>query len=217
MCNPFATTCWRRGARSASITTIASRVGAWTTAGRSIMSTSRNAATFGRILALLLLAGWVAPVGSQETRIQLGTPISEDQLSGFDLIAAPDGSGMPPGAGTARQGREVYELNCLRCHNVNGEGVSGNTVIAGGDMRSEESPLRTVGSFWPHASTLFDFIRRAMPADMPKTLTDEEAYQVTAYVLFLNGIIGEDESINSETLTAIAMPNGNGFVDQSHL
>ena len=181
------------------------------------MSTSRNAATFGRILALLLFAGWVAPVGSQEVRIQLGTPISEDQLSGFDLIAAPDGSGMPPGAGTARQGREVYELNCLRCHNVNGEGVSGNTVIAGGDMRSEESPLRTVGSFWPHASTLFDFIRRAMPADMPKTLTDEEAYQVTAYVLFLNGIIGEDESINSETLTAIAMPNGDGFVDQSHL
>ena len=108
------------------------------------MSTSRNAATFGRILALLLLAGWVAPVGSQEARIQLGTPISEDQLSGFDLIAAPDGSGMPPGAGTARQGREVYELNCLRCHNVNGEGVSGNTVIVGGDMRSEESPLRTV-------------------------------------------------------------------------
>lgn len=181
------------------------------------MSTSRNAATFGRILALLLLAGWIAPAGSQEARIQLGTPISEDQLSGFDLIAAPDGSGMPPGAGTARQGREVYELNCLRCHNVNGEGVSGNTVIAGGDMRSEESPLRTVGSFWPHASTLFDFIRRAMPADTPKTLTDEEAYQVTAYVLFLNGIIGEDESVNSETLTAIAMPNGDGFVDQSHL
>ena len=181
------------------------------------MSTSRRAATFGGILALLLLAGWVAPAGSQEARIQLGTPIGEDQLSGFDLIAAPDGSGMPPGAGTARQGREVYELNCRRCHNVNGEGVSGNTVIAGGDMRSEESPLRTVGSFWPHASTLFDFIRRAMPADMPKTLTDEEAYQVTAYVLFLNGIVGEDESINSETLTAIAMPNGDGFVDQSHL
>ncbi len=181
------------------------------------MSTSSKAATFGRTLALLLLAGWTAPAGSQEARIQLGTPISEDQLSGFDLIAAPDGSGMPPGAGTARQGREVYALNCLRCHNVNGEGVSGNTVIAGGDMRSEESPLRTVGSFWPHASTLFDFIRRAMPADMPKTLTDEEAYQVTAYVLFLNGIVGEDESINSETLTAIAMPNGDGFVDQSHL
>ncbi len=181
------------------------------------MSMSSVAARPGKVLALLLLAAWMAPAGSQEARIQLGTPIDEDQLSGFDLIAAPDGSGMPPGAGTARQGRAVYELNCLRCHAVNGEGVSGNTVIVGGDMRSEESPLRTVGSYWPHASTLFDFIRRAMPADTPKTLTDEEVYQVTAYVLFLNGIVGEDESINSETLTAIAMPNGDGFVDQSHL
>lgn len=181
------------------------------------MSMSSIAARPGKVLALILLAAWMAPAGSQEARIQLGTPISEDQLSGFDLIAAPDGSGMPPGAGTARQGRAVYELNCLRCHAVNGEGVSGNTIIAGGDMRSEESPLRTVGSYWPHASTLFDFIRRAMPADAPKTLSDDEVYQVTAYVLFLNGIVGEDESVNSETLTAIAMPNGDGFVDQSHL
>lgn len=181
------------------------------------MSMSSVAARPGKVLALILLAAWMAPAGSQEARIQLGTPIDEDQLSGFDLIAAPDGSGMPPGAGTARQGRAVYELNCLRCHAVNGEGVSGNTIIVGGDMRSEESPLRTVGSYWPHASTLFDFIRRAMPADAPKTLSDDEVYQVTAYVLFLNGIVGEDESINSETLTAIAMPNGDGFVDQSHL
>ena len=181
------------------------------------MFMSRPAANSGKILTLLLCVGWLAPAGAQEARIQLGTPISEDQLIGFDLIAAPDGGGMPPGAGTARQGRAVYELNCLRCHAVNGEGVSANTVIAGGDMRSGESPLRTVGSYWPHASTLFDFIRRAMPADAPKTLTDDEVYQVTAYVLFLNGIVGEDESINSETLTAIAMPNGDGFVDQSHL
>ena len=181
------------------------------------MSMSSVAARPGKVLALILLAAWMAPAGSQEARIQLGTPINEDQLSGFDLIAAPDGSGMPTGAGTARQGRAVYELNCLRCHAVNGEGVSGNTIIVGGDMRSEESPLRTVGSYWPHASTLFDFIRRAMPADAPKTLSDEEVYQVTAYVLFLNGIIGEDESINSETLTAIVMPNGDGFINQSHL
>ncbi len=182
------------------------------------MSMSKFAARlYKKSLALAALALWMAPAGSQEARIQLGAHITEDQLRGFDLIAAPDGSGMPPGAGTAREGREVYNRRCLACHNLNGEGVSGNTVIVGGDMQSEESPLRTVGSYWPHASTLFDFIRRAMPADAPKSLTDEEVYQVTAYVLFLNGIIGEDQSINSETLTAIVMPNGNGFVDLSHL
>lgn len=181
------------------------------------MFMSRTAPMLGKVMALAMLAAWMAPVGSQEVQLRLGVPITEEQLSGFDLIAAPDGSGMPPGAGTARQGREVYELNCLRCHSVNGEGVSGNTIIAGGDMQSEESPLRTVGSYWPHASTLFDFIRRAMPADSPKSLTDIEVYQVTAYVLYLNGIIDEDQSINSETLTAIAMPNQNGFVDHSNL
>ncbi len=174
----------------------------------------------GAALAMVAIA-LAPPAGAQEqeraARVELGEPIGEEQLLGFDLIAAPDGSGMPPGAGTARQGRAVYELNCLRCHSANGEGVSAITVLAGGDMNSEEPPLRTVGSFWPHASTLFDFIRRAMPADMPKTLSDEEVYQVTAYVLFLNGIIGEDESINSETLRAVAMPNGGGFVDRSHL
>ena len=183
------------------------------------MSTSRIPALMRRALmsALAALAMLTAPVVAQEARIQLGVPVSEAQLEGFDLIAAPDGSGMPPGAGTARQGRAVYELNCLRCHSANGEGVTGNTIIVGGDMRSEESPLRTVGSYWPHASTLFDFIRRAMPADMPKSLSDEQLYQVTAYVLFLNGIVGEDDSINSETLQAIVMPNADGFVDHSHL
>ncbi len=171
----------------------------------------------GKRLALLLCATLMAPLNAQEARIQLGEPISETQLRGFDLIAAPDGSGMPPGSGNARQGRQVYELNCLRCHNVNGEGVSGNTIIAGGDMQSDDVPLRTVGSYWPHASTLFDFIRRAMPADAPKTLSDEEVYQVTAYVLYLNGLVGEDESINSETLRSITMPNADGFTDLSHL
>ena len=181
------------------------------------MSTSRIPAALGGALVLAAVAAWLAPALAQEERIQLGEPISEEQLRGFDLIAAPDGSGLPAGAGTARQGREVYELNCLRCHSANGEGVTANTIIAGGDMRSGESPLRTVGSFWPHASTLFDFIRRAMPADAPKTLSNEEVYQVTAYVLFLNGIVGEDDLIDRETLTAIVMPNGDGFIDHSHL
>ena len=180
------------------------------------MSWSRPAARLCRGLALAILAVWMAPAGSQDAQVRLGMPVTEEQLSGFDLIAAPDGSGMPPGAGTAREGRDVYNQRCLSCHNLNGEGVSASTIIVGGDM-SDETPLRTVGSYWPHASTLFDFIRRAMPADAPKSLTDEEVYQVTAYVLFLNGIIGEDQSINSETLTAIVMPNGNGFIDQSHL
>lgn len=151
---------------------------------------------------------------SQET-VRLGTPISEDQLAEFDLVAEPNGNGFPAGSGTARQGKAVYDANCAACHAENGEGISGNTVIVGGDMQSEGPPLRTVGSYWPYASTVFDFVRRAMPADRPKSLSDEEVYQVVAYVLYLNGIVGEDQVLNAETLPQIEMPNVDGFIDRS--
>lgn len=167
-----------------------------------------------------LLAGCIAlssfVVNSQE-RVRLGTPISEADLEGFDLIAEPDGTGFPAGSGTAREGKAVYDINCAVCHGANGEGTSGNTVIVGGDMNSDGPPLRTVGSYWPHASTVFDFIRRAMPATAPKSLTNEQVYQVTAYVLFMNGIVSEDMELNADTLPSIEMPNANGFIDRSHI
>ena len=153
---------------------------------------------------------------SQEA-VRLGTPISEEQLAEFDLIATPDGAGFPEGSGTAREGKAVYDTRCAACHAATGEGISGRTVIAGGDMQSEETPLRTVGSYWPYASTIFDFVRRAMPADAPKSLSNEEVYQVTAYVLYLNGIIQEDTLINADSLNAIKMPNADGFIDRSHI
>ena len=84
-------------------------------------------------------------------------------------------------------------------------------------MQSEGPPLRTVGSYWPYASTLFDFIRRAMPATAPKSLTNQQVYDVTAYILYMNGIVGEDTPINGETIRKIEMPNANGFIDRSHI
>ena len=147
----------------------------------------------------------------------LGQPIDESQLTGFDLVAGPDGMGFPSGSGTAKQGKLVFESKCAACHALTGEGVSGNTRLVGGSMQSEGAPLRTVGSFWPHASTLFDFIRRAMPANAPKSLSNEEVYQATAYVLFLNGVIAENKVIDKNSLLEVTMPNANGFVDQSHL
>ena len=149
--------------------------------------------------------------------MRLGIPVSEEDLSQFDLIAGPDGSGFPPGSGTARQGKEVFDVNCAVCHGANGEGTSGNTIIVGGDMQSEGPPLRTVGSYWPHASTLFDFIRRAMPAIAPKSLTNEQVYQVTAYVLYMNNIITEDVELNATNLAGIEMPNADGFIDRSDI
>lgn len=167
-----------------------------------------------RLLALIGIAQIVFIASSQET-VRLGTPISESQLEGFDLIVAADGSGLPAGSGTALQGKAVFESRCQTCHSANGEGTSGNTRLVGGDMHSAGNPIRTVGSYWPYASTVFDYVRRAMPADAPKSLSDIEVYQVTAYVLYLNGIIDQYLILNSETLTQVKMPNRDGFIDES--
>ena len=168
------------------------------------------------LMALLTIAGTSFLASSQES-VRLGTPVTEEQLAEFDLIAEPNGNGFPSGSGTAREGKAVYDANCAACHAANGEGISGNTVIAGGDMNSEGTPLRTVGSYWPTASTVFDFVRRAMPADNPKSLSNEEAYQVVASVLYLNGIVGEEQVLNAESLPNIRMPNADGFIDRSSM
>ena len=145
----------------------------------------------------------------------LGTAINESQLQGFDLIAQPDGSGYPQGSGTAMQGKVIFERRCVACHGMNGEGTNANTRLVGGDMQSEERPIRTVGSYWPHASTLFDYVQRAMPADAPKSLTSSEVYQVIAYILNMNGIVEDSLVLNKETLLQVEMPNKDGFIDSS--
>ena len=173
--------------------------------------------SYSRIALLLLALGLLRSLAAQDDGMQLGVPVTEAELAGFDLIAAPDGSGFPPGSGSVRDGREIYNNRCAGCHGLEGEGVSGNTVLVGGDMQSPGPPLRTVGSFWPHASTLYDFVRRAMPADAPKSLDDEEVYAVIAYVLYLNDIVDENTVLDADSLRRIEMPNAGGFIDQSHL
>lgn len=164
-----------------------------------------SVAAFGLILSLS------AAVHAQS----LGTPVTETQLENFDLIAQPDGSGYPEGGGTAVQGKVVFERRCAACHGIEGEGTSALTRLVGGDMQSEERPIRTVGSYWPHASTLFDYVQRAMPADAPKSLSSSEVYQVIAYILNMNGIINNSLVLNKETLMQVEMPNKDGFIDSS--
>ncbi len=147
----------------------------------------------------------------------LGTPVSESLLENFDQVVEPDGSGLPEGNGTALEGKLVYDEKCQVCHGAEGEGTSGNTRIVGGDINSSGNPIRTVGSFWPWASTIFDYVRRAMPTDAPKSLTDTEVYQVTAYVLYMNGIFNQSTVLNSDSLAAIEMPNRDGFIDRSQV
>lgn len=159
----------------------------------------------------------VASAGlAAENTPRLGQAVSEDQLRGVDLIVMPDGSGLPQGAGTAAQGRTLYDQQCAACHGPQGEGTPGVPALAGGSTTATP-PLMTVGSYWPYATTVYDYVRRAMPPTAPKSLSDVEVYQVVAYVLHLNGLIAEDFELNRNSLPAIVMPNRNGFVDRSQV
>ncbi|MEC8356385.1 MAG: cytochrome c [Pseudomonadota bacterium] len=175
--------------------------------------------TFRQLLkaSALAVCSVAVLVSTAQEQVRLGQTITEASLTEFDLIAEPGGIGFPSGSGTAKQGRTIFQNRCALCHGSNGEGNSAATVLVGGNMQSTDSPLRTVGSYWPYASTVFDFIRRAMPANAPKSLTDEETYKVAAYVLYLNGLVAEDEIMNAQTLPQVRMPNAEGFIDQSHI
>jgi len=142
----------------------------------------------------------------------LGEPLTADAVAAIDFVVMPDGDGLPAGSGTARAGAALYQQHCLACHGEGGrDGVS--DALAGGHGTIDGPvPDKTVGSYWPYATTLFDYIRRAMPYVSPGSLDADEVYALTAYVLYLNDIVGESDEISQETLPAVRMPNRDNFV-----
>ena len=143
----------------------------------------------------------------------LGKPISPEDLAPWDVSISPDGAGLPAGSGTAHQGEQVYAAKCLACHGEKGAGKPNDQLVGGkGSLEPGQTPVKTVGSFWPYATTMFDYVRRAMPLTEPKSLKDDEVYAVVAYVLWLNGVIGENDTLDAKTLPAVRMPNRDGFV-----
>ena len=161
--------------------------------------------------AALALTGNVAQAG----KYGIGDTATTDQIAGWDIDIRPDGMGLPDGKGTVEAGETLYEERCATCHGLFGEGEGRWPVLAGGEgTLKEERPTKTVGSYWPYASTLYDYIRRAMPFTAPRSLSDQQVYDITAYVLYLNEIIEEDFELTKDTLATIEMPNkDNFFVD----
>lgn len=144
----------------------------------------------------------------------LGTAPSAAMLAAMDISIPPSGAGLPAGGADARAGAKVYAAKCASCHGTKGEGKPADRLVGGIGTLTKER-IRTVGSYWPYATTLFDYVRRAMPTTAPMTLTNEEVYGVTAYVLALNGIIKDDEVMNAQSLPQVRMPNRDGFIDYS--
>ena len=147
---------------------------------------------------------------------RFGQPITPADLAPWDISIAPDGVGLPPGSGTSAQGAKVYaERGCALCHGENGSGGPSGPLVGGGPLNStDRDPVKLIGNYWPYATTIFDYTRRAMPWQQPKTLTDDEVYALTAYILALNKIIGENDGMNAETLPKVKMPNRDGFISK---
>jgi S-disulfanyl-L-cysteine oxidoreductase SoxD len=143
----------------------------------------------------------------------LGRVASPDEIASWDISIGPDGVGLPPGRGTPEQGEAVYAEKCVACHGEKGTGKPNDQLVGGrGSLSGDQAPVKTVGSFWPYATTLFDYIRRAMPLNAPKSLSEDEVYAVSAYILQLNGIIGEAEVMDAQRLPQVQMPNRDGFI-----
>jgi cytochrome c len=147
---------------------------------------------------------------------ELGRLATADEIASWDISIGPSGAGLPPGSGTPKQGEAVYAGKCVACHGEKGVGKPNDQLVGGrGSLSGDQAPIKTVGSFWPYATTLFDYVRRAMPLGAPKSLSDDEVYAVAAYILRLNDIIGEADVMDAHTLPEVQMPNRDGFISFS--
>ena len=163
------------------------------------------------LFAAALLFATTATVSLAETP-HLGKPLDEAAIAGWDISILPDGTGLPKGSGTPAQGATIFAAKCAACHGDNGKGGVAAAMVSDRQLNGISASQKTIKNFWPYATTIFDFIRRAMPFTAPRSLSDEEVYALTAYILAENKLIGADDTMNAETLPKVKMPNRDNFI-----
>lgn len=170
------------------------------------MST-RNAWASATVLSLAMMAATASSAQG------FGTPASEADIEKVTLTVMPDGEGLPEGSGGAEQGAAVYAVHCASCHGADGEGGLANQLVGGRGTLGSDQPVKTLGSYWPYATTVFNYLRRSMPYTQPMSLSNDEYYALTAFLLNKNDIISADRVLDKDSLPAVVMPNRDGFVD----
>jgi S-disulfanyl-L-cysteine oxidoreductase SoxD len=158
------------------------------------------------------LIGLACSAATQAQTYGFGRPVSEREIAGWNIDVSPDGRGLPAGSGTVARGKPLYEQHCAACHGMNGEGKPADRLVGGRGTLNTDKPVMTVGSYWPYATIVYDYINRAMPFHAPQSLKPDEVYSITAYLLFLNGIIRENDVMDAASLPRVQMPNRAGFV-----
>lgn len=165
--------------------------------------------------ALLIGACATSPTATpQHGLLNIGRAATAQELRGWDIDVDADGVGLPTGSGSVAQGRQLYAAKCQACHGVDGKGGIAPQLAGGRGTLGTDKPVRTIGSFWPYAPPIFDYINRSMPWDSPMSLTSNDVYAVTAYLLHANGIVPADAVMDARALASVRMPNRNGFVDE---
>ncbi|MCK5830235.1 MAG: cytochrome c [Methylococcales bacterium] len=152
-------------------------------------------------------------VFSQEKDPNLGQPATLEIIERWNIDVFPSGKGLPEGQGTVHAGKKIYKAYCLSCHGLDGTGDSADELAGAAHSLTDKPPDKIIGTYWPYATTIFDFIRRSMPLNAPGILNNNELYAVTAYLLYLNDIIDKNRIINANTLPKVQMPNRYGFID----
>lgn len=162
------------------------------------------------MLAIVVLS--IATSAQAESRYGIGRPATSAEIAGWNIDIDRYGNNLPPGSGGVSHGHEIFDQQCAACHGAKGEGGIGDQLAGGQGTLASKKPIRTVGSYWPHAPTLFDYIRRAMPQNAPESLSNDDVYAVSAYILNLNGLLPAEATLDAKALSAIKMPNRDTFV-----
>jgi S-disulfanyl-L-cysteine oxidoreductase SoxD len=164
-----------------------------------------------KLLGAALGGGLVFSLPLAAEPYQLGRPPSPEEIAGWNIDVRADGQGLPTAKGSVKEGEKLYGELCAGCHGPRGEGASMDRLAGGLGSLASERPVRTVGSFWPYATTLFDYVRRAMPFNAPQSLSADQVYAVTAFVLYLNQVVDADAVLDEKNLATVRMPNRHGF------
>jgi S-disulfanyl-L-cysteine oxidoreductase SoxD len=159
----------------------------------------------------LIVAFFIVPGACSAQSPNLGRPVTPDEIRKIDITVSPDGRGLPPGSGSVSVGAAIYAKSCQACHGEKGAGKPQDQLTGGLGTLASAKPVKTPASYWPAATTLFDYIRRAMPITAPQSLTNDEVYAVTAYILSIDGIVPNDAVLDAKSLPRVKMPNKDGF------
>src|SRR5579864_2778061 len=147
-----------------------------------------------------------------QQRPNLGRELTPEEVKKIDITIATDGTGLPPGSGSVSAGATVYAQKCQSCHGAQGSGKPQDQLTGGVGTLASAKPVKTPVSYWSSATTIFDYVRRAMPINAPQSLTNDEAYAVTAYLLSIDGVVPKDTVLDAKSLPRVNMPNREGFV-----